>query len=73
MEHAVKRRFARFVERRGGFVEEQPVRLLQQHPGKSEALLFAERERLRPVIDPFKVIDEVLEAAGRDGLGYFRL
>ena len=41
---------ARFVQRRGSFVEEQPCGLLQQRSGDGYPLLFAAGELLRPVM-----------------------
>jgi len=50
IEQAVKRCFGVFVERRGAFVDEDHVGLLQQYATEGETLLFADGEALRPVV-----------------------
>jgi len=49
VEQAVHGGFRRFVERRGGFVEKQEIRLVQQRARKAKPLLFAERQLAVPV------------------------
>src|SRR6185437_10505044 len=47
-QHLVELGLAWLVESRGGLVEEEEIGLDQQDPGDGEALLFAERQTLRP-------------------------
>ena len=49
LEQAIQRGLRGFVERGGGFVEEQVLRRVQQRAREPEALLLAERERPVPV------------------------
>ena len=50
------------VERRGRFVEEEPIRSQQKHAGNSEALLLSRAELERPVLFLVQPIDEPFEA-----------
>ena len=49
LQQPVERGLGRLVERGGGLVEEQLVRLLQQRAGDAEPLLLAERQHAVPV------------------------
>ncbi len=48
-QHGVQRCFRGLVERRGGFIEEEVARCVQQRPRQAQPLLFAEREHAIPV------------------------
>src|SRR5690349_2823749 len=48
-QHAVERCLCGLVERRGRLVEKHGLRPHQQHAGKTDALLLAARQPLRPV------------------------
>src|SRR5262249_56132555 len=59
----VHRLLARFVQRRGGLVEEQPCRFVQYRSGDGDPLLFAARELLRPVVLFIKPIHKSRQAS----------
>src|SRR4029450_7454343 len=60
---------ARLVETRGGFVEQQPIRLLKQRAGDREQLLLVRRVLLLPRLSGIEVIREMLEPGGGEGPG----
>ena len=56
--------FHRFVHRRRGFVEEEPIWLGQYRAGNRKPLLLAAGKPLRPIILDFKFADEIAELRG---------
>jgi hypothetical protein len=64
-EEVIEPRFVGCIERAGGFVEEQVVRLVEQDTGGGEALLFARRQNARPVSgvrETFNIVVEMTDA-----------
>src|SRR5499433_4142740 len=69
----VHRLLARFVQRRGGLVEEQPFRFVQYRSGDSHPLLFAARELLRPVVLFIKPIHKSRQASSSERITQLRI
>src|SRR2546425_1278554 len=67
-EQSVQLRFGGLVERRGGFVEEEPLRPLHEGAGEGDALRLARREHLGPVPGLVEARDEVRKPARRERL-----
>ena len=55
----VEHQFQAFVQRGGRLVEEHHLRLVEQDAGEGDALLFADRQHLGPVLDFVDPNDEV--------------
>ena len=53
----IKRRFGGLVKRRGGFVEQHHLRLGEQNAHKGDALQFARREALLPIVVLIEFVD----------------
>src|SRR5258707_959121 len=53
---------AGFVERRRRLVHEDPVRLVDQHPGKGHALLLAARQDVVPTLGLVETVAQMIEA-----------
>ena len=49
VQQPIQRELLTLVDRRGGFVEEDHLRFVQDHPGERDALLLAGGERLGPI------------------------
>ena len=59
--------FERFVERGGGFVEEEPVGLREQRARDRDALLLAAREALSPIAFLIELALELGQLRGVQG------
>src|SRR5947208_13828928 len=60
----VERGFGRLVERRRRLVEKDDLRPDEQDPRKTEPLLLAAREALRPIAVDVELIDQISEPNG---------
>src|SRR5689334_2797 len=67
-QEAVKFSLGRLVERARRFIEEQPLRLLQQRARDREPLLLAPRELVGPVSGLVEPVAEIAEADSLDDL-----
>ena len=64
LEHSHQVGLARIIERRGRLVHENPIRLVQQKPSESEALLFAAAQHPVPALGLIEPIDQMLDFVG---------
>src|SRR5262249_62426192 len=69
----VHRLLARFVQRRGGLVEEQPFRFVQYRSSDGHPLLFAARELLRPVVLFIKPVHKSRQASSSERIAQLRI
>src|SRR5499433_1606579 len=72
-EQLVHRLLARFVQRRGGLVEEQPCRFVQYRSSDGHPLLFAARELLRPVVLFIKPVHKSRQASSSERITQLRI
>jgi len=68
-QQSIKRRLRRLVERRGGFVEKQIIRRLQEGARNAESLLLAERQDPVPMRLVGEPLGQAAKADRRDHLG----
>ncbi|MNH20383.1 hypothetical protein D3C79_801480 [compost metagenome] len=62
-----------FVHSRGGLVEKHHLGLVEQHAGKRQALLFTDREYVRPVTTDIQALGKVGQVDLAQGLLHARL